>query len=598
MRLFLPIQAKTNRPVSIATRGHRVSQPVKDQNKQRENTPDIPGEHCLPEIEASLKNKSEPAQNKENSPDISTQSKRTAGFGYNLGIIPILPPLFDVTHTPETGRKGTPSILSRLSSISLTRKLLGFNERVSLGHSVGKLPDPSTKERQKDFGRILNSNSNTLHSSPAVSAKSVMDRATSGMSAEVPYRTEMERAFNEDFSHVASYSGRAIETASLGAHAATRGESIVFAEDHPSREVVAHELVHILQNRTRFNPLNSNGGITPSNHPAEREAETLATQVITGKPVTFATQLGGDISLQRFKAGDIVILPDPPGGKGKVLSIQKGPKYMIQILGGKWSGQKKIFDEDELSPNEEEIEPSSVSKGMGSEEEIAQSSVSEAESSPVSKPAAVERRKPRKPKASAVQPATTRTSEEEGSEVMGSVSSETYDFNYYNQQERIAKGNKKEQIRKKKEEEKAFVLPKLEIGGGSKLFDKGDEDISNVFDTSIKQYIIDFLTGLNVTYNQGDLDELHEELKPILQNYQETIKLETQENREDVKGGSHINQHPKFVARLKMAVFQWTTKLAKDNRHLRDLLREAYSNQKKIADQKAGFHFGTGKNAW
>src|SRR5438067_37212 len=41
MKQFLPIQAKTNKSVSNATRGRRKSQPIQDQSKQRERIPDI-----------------------------------------------------------------------------------------------------------------------------------------------------------------------------------------------------------------------------------------------------------------------------------------------------------------------------------------------------------------------------------------------------------------------------------------------------------------------------------------------------------------------------------------------------------------------------
>jgi len=76
-----------------------------------------------------------------------------------------------------------------------------------------------------------------------------MDTATRGPSAELPYRSEMERAFNQSFADVKVHTGQKEPMAQLGAHAATEGRTVAFADSQPDKKLVAHELTHVVQNR-------------------------------------------------------------------------------------------------------------------------------------------------------------------------------------------------------------------------------------------------------------------------------------------------------------------------------------------------------------
>lgn len=71
--------------------------------------------------------------------------------------------------------------------------------------------------------------------------------ATTGSTSPLPYRAEMERAFQHDFSGVRVFADRPVELEALGARAATMGETVVFADANPPRETVAHELTHVVQ---------------------------------------------------------------------------------------------------------------------------------------------------------------------------------------------------------------------------------------------------------------------------------------------------------------------------------------------------------------
>jgi hypothetical protein len=81
--------------------------------------------------------------------------------------------------------------------------------------------------------------------------ETVADQALDGASSEVPYCDEMEARFGESFSDVrASRGGDAgAALADVGAAGVTRDSAIAFRDAEPSREVVAHELAHVVQAR-------------------------------------------------------------------------------------------------------------------------------------------------------------------------------------------------------------------------------------------------------------------------------------------------------------------------------------------------------------
>ncbi len=87
--------------------------------------------------------------------------------------------------------------------------------------------------------------------------------------AEIPFRAEMEAAFSEDFSTVRAFFGERARLAGIEARAAAAGEVVVFGDESPDKETVAHELAHVVQQRV------GGGGGTGMSQPggaAEREA--------------------------------------------------------------------------------------------------------------------------------------------------------------------------------------------------------------------------------------------------------------------------------------------------------------------------------------
>ncbi len=108
-----------------------------------------------------------------------------------------------------------------------------------------------------------------------------LDIAMDGIEAPkvgIPYLGEMKQAFEADFSGVAAHGGAAAQKAAaeLGATAFVMGQHIVFGTSSPSKELVAHELAHTLQQPDGV-------GATVGGSAFEKEADDAATAVLAGE---------------------------------------------------------------------------------------------------------------------------------------------------------------------------------------------------------------------------------------------------------------------------------------------------------------------------
>jgi hypothetical protein len=113
-------------------------------------------------------------------------------------------------------------------------------------------------------------------------------RATTGPGQEVPYRAEMERAFGHDLSGVRAHVGQGAALDGMGAQAAAQGEKVAFASATPDREVVAHELTHVVQQRQSGGPAPVARSATASHvdDASEVEARSAARSVASGGSAT------------------------------------------------------------------------------------------------------------------------------------------------------------------------------------------------------------------------------------------------------------------------------------------------------------------------
>lgn len=97
----------------------------------------------------------------------------------------------------------------------------------------------------------------------------------------LPFRAELEAAFGVDFSSVQAAVGDRAGMAAIGAEAATSGERVSFKSESPSKELVAHELTHVQQQRAGRV---SGTGIDPD--PAlEREADDVGARAARGERI-------------------------------------------------------------------------------------------------------------------------------------------------------------------------------------------------------------------------------------------------------------------------------------------------------------------------
>ena len=140
--------------------------------------------------------------------------------------------------------------------------------------------------------------------------------ATSGAPRPVPYQQEMEAAFATDFSHVQAFVGdEAAQTglASIEAQGAALGSQVAFVDENPSKELVAHELTHVVQAGGGVQPFSD---VSQPTDAVEVEAQAVASRVAAGKPA-------GPIS-----AVDDRVLRDPP----TAATEEKGQTAADQVL--------------------------------------------------------------------------------------------------------------------------------------------------------------------------------------------------------------------------------------------------------------------------
>ena len=119
----------------------------------------------------------------------------------------------------------------------------------------------------------------------------------------LPYRRTMELAFGEDFSGVRVRTGQGAELASLGADAAAEGDTIAFASEQPDRQVVAHELAHVVQQRRAgTSTVARRSVVAPAHDPAELEADRLAPLAAAGARVEVRERPTAAVHLKRSYA--------------------------------------------------------------------------------------------------------------------------------------------------------------------------------------------------------------------------------------------------------------------------------------------------------
>jgi hypothetical protein len=145
------------------------------------------------------------------------------------------------------------------------------------------VPGKSTLVQQRQESPAAARSAQAHASAVVARPEEAMDRATRGGGAVLPFRAEMEGAFRQDLGNVRAYPGQAAAMQAVGADAVARGESIAFPASSPDRELVAHEVAHVVQARQAGGGRAPRSGLSRSSDDAEVEADAAARAVVEGR---------------------------------------------------------------------------------------------------------------------------------------------------------------------------------------------------------------------------------------------------------------------------------------------------------------------------
>jgi hypothetical protein len=194
-----------------------------------------------------------------------------------------------------------------------TRDLTTDGSRTSTQEAQGRGPGKTSLVEQA-YGRV---GAGTVLRKPegAVAGRdpgAAFAHATSGASSQVPFRGEMEAAFGHSFGNVRAHLGGS-ETgdglSALGARAAAHGDAVAFRDASPSKDLVAHELAHVVQQRNGGGAVQAKPvDVSTPDDAAEQRADAAADAVMRGERV-------GDVG--SAPAGHLHRAVDTNGGSWK-----------------------------------------------------------------------------------------------------------------------------------------------------------------------------------------------------------------------------------------------------------------------------------------
>ncbi len=126
-----------------------------------------------------------------------------------------------------------------------------------------------------------------------------------GEEMELPYRAEMEEAFGEDLSGVSVSAGpqAAQDTAAIGAEAFALVDQIVFGKQTPSKDTVAHEVAHVVQQRRAGQAAVQPKTTSTPSDAAEQEADAAASAVSAGQKADVSEAPSASIAMKSSTVG-------------------------------------------------------------------------------------------------------------------------------------------------------------------------------------------------------------------------------------------------------------------------------------------------------
>lgn len=179
--------------------------------------------------------------------------------------------------------------------------------------------------------------------------------ATASPSTALPYRDKMESAFGADLSGVRAHTGLQGALGSMGAQAATDGQSIAFGSTSPDEETVAHEVAHVVQNQRAGGGagVQGRGGLSDPNAASEREAETAAQAYSRGDTPKISAAPTADIQREGEDTSDPTVQTETRGGC--TWSVQPGDTL--------WAIAQQVYGDPTLWPRIAEANSDKVGDG-------------------------------------------------------------------------------------------------------------------------------------------------------------------------------------------------------------------------------------------
>lgn len=206
------------------------------------------------------------------------------------------------SHGPEQ----TPPETTNDHSRSPTQTPEGFG---AIDMSPEGLHDQSLGNSERAARLGLGGGDNT----PALSDLNVEDwmnepEASDVEHAPLPYKSELERGFGADLSGVTVRLGAREELDAQGAEATADGDALSFASTHPDRELVAHEVAHLVQSREHGG--STSARLSDPNEAAEQEADEAAKTVTEGGQAELEEGVTGVMRAKKGPRNNVGKRPD------------------------------------------------------------------------------------------------------------------------------------------------------------------------------------------------------------------------------------------------------------------------------------------------
>ena len=146
--------------------------------------------------------------------------------------------------------------------------------------SVGAQLEGAAQAPMQDFERLGNQammeQLQAQQGAAGGSREEIAAQGFSGRPGKVPFLSMMEAAFGQSFGEVRAYTDAPAQTANqaLGTEGYMMGEQVAFGSASPSKDVVAHELAHVVQ-QTAGGPGGAVDAETDAHAAAEARREVI-----------------------------------------------------------------------------------------------------------------------------------------------------------------------------------------------------------------------------------------------------------------------------------------------------------------------------------